>query len=219
MRSAEKALERGRKYIRTVRKKRLASDPAYRESMNAYMREYKRAWRANGCKPLGVFKPKPKLSPAELAARARVRSEKYNSREEVRQRNREHTRKSVARQKAEDPEGYAERHRERRRRFTSDGRAKMYFIQAESGPIKIGFTTKRMLGRLQELQCGNHERLSILKVTGATREQEVAVHDRFVKDRIRPRGEWFRCTPELLAFIASLPELPALPDEATRPRS
>ena len=92
--------------------------------------------------------------------------------------------------------------REAQRKFCSDGRPKMYFIQAASGPVKIGFTTKRIEGRLQELQVGNHEELTVLLVVAATREEEYRTHLRF--EHLLIRGEWFRPAKELLAFIASI---------------
>jgi hypothetical protein len=121
---------------------------------------------------------------------------------------REKERRRSARWRAENPEKYRESHAEARRKFTADGRPKVYFIQVPSGPIKIGFTTKRMAGRMQELQAGNHEELTLLKATLGSRAEEKALHDYFRQTRIR--GEWFRPTTELLEFIAELPELPPL---------
>jgi hypothetical protein len=82
----------------------------------------------------------------------------------------------------------------------SDGIPKIYFVQVESGPIKIGFTIKKIRSRLHELQGGNHETLHLLGlIQPATKELELQLHRRFEAHWIR--GEWFRPVPELLQFI------------------
>lgn len=85
----------------------------------------------------------------------------------------------------------------------ADGQSKMYFIQASSGPIKIGWTrSKKATIRMQELQVGNHEQLVLLAVVPATELEEMEAHKRFEHARIR--GEWFHPVPELLQFILTL---------------
>ncbi len=95
------------------------------------------------------------------------------------------------------------RSREGQQKFCMDGTPKVYFVQATlTGPIKIGFTTKRMAGRLRELQGANHEELEILAVVPGTKENELALHRRFAHLRIR--GEWFHPAKELLEFVWAL---------------
>lgn len=77
-----------------------------------------------------------------------------------------------------------------------------YFIQeGEDGPIKIGFTSKLLKARLQELQCGNSSTLEVRHVIHGNKEQEL--HERFARNRIR--GEWFHPSEELLQLISQPP--------------
>jgi len=79
-----------------------------------------------------------------------------------------------------------------------DQRLRMvYFVQAASGPIKIGATVD--IGtRILELQVSQWERLSLLGIFHA---KERDVHDQFA--HLRLRGEWFRPEQDLLDFIAA----------------
>ncbi len=74
----------------------------------------------------------------------------------------------------------------------------IYFIQAASGTIKIGFTTN-WLERLKSLRQGTHETLTPLVVIEGDKAREKAILERFATSRIR--GEWFEPSPLLLEFI------------------
>jgi hypothetical protein len=76
----------------------------------------------------------------------------------------------------------------------------IYFVQAASGPIKIGFTDN-WTRRKNSLQHGTYEELKKLLVMPGKLEGEQALHRLFSAHRIR--GEWFRPAPEVLALIAS----------------
>jgi len=79
---------------------------------------------------------------------------------------------------------------------------KVYFVQ-ESGmhAIKIG-TAKNVDRRVKAMVVGTPHLLSVLAIIEGNREVESALHKRFAHARIR--GEWFRATPDLLAFIDDL---------------
>ena len=70
-----------------------------------------------------------------------------------------------------------------------------YFIQNESGLIKIG-RTNNLKVRLRSLQVGNAH---TLKVLGVTDIKEREVHKKFVTSKIR--GEWYQDSPELQRYI------------------
>ena len=76
----------------------------------------------------------------------------------------------------------------------------IYFVQAGDGHIKIGFA-KDVPSRLAELQTAHVVPLTLLAHVVGDRLQEAALHRRFAAGRVR--GEWFRSSPELLAFIAA----------------
>lgn len=82
-----------------------------------------------------------------------------------------------------------------------DGAPKIYFAQIPSGPIKIGFTTKKPSGRITELQAGNHETITLLWAGAGTKTQERKLHERFAA--LKLRSEWFQPAEELLQFIAA----------------
>jgi hypothetical protein len=72
-----------------------------------------------------------------------------------------------------------------------------YFIQAGSGPVKIGISGD-VTRRMGLLSTATHELLCLLgSIDG---DHEVSLHRRFATDRIR--GEWFRPTKALLAFVS-----------------
>ena len=79
---------------------------------------------------------------------------------------------------------------------------KVYFIQVESGPVKIGFTRKRPEGRLKELQTGNHQSLTLVLVIPGTQDDELKLHQEFA--RLEIRSEWYRPEQELLDRIRLL---------------
>jgi hypothetical protein len=89
---------------------------------------------------------------------------------------------------------------------------KTYFIQAASGPVKIG-KANSVRTRLSTLSCSSHEVLSILGVIEG--DEEKRLHLRFKASRIR--NEWFRPSESLLAFIAENAS-PVAPDLDDRER-
>lgn len=85
----------------------------------------------------------------------------------------------------------------------------VYFIQAgERGPIKIGYADD-VAKRKAKMQADNHEPLLLLGVITGDAKTESDFHQRFATARIR--GEWFTPTAELVAFTATLSELPSQP--------
>jgi hypothetical protein len=78
---------------------------------------------------------------------------------------------------------------------------KIYFIQAASGPIKIGTTKKRAQRRLEELQIANHETLTLLATIPGDQQTEVKLHEQF--KHLLIRGEWFRPGEDLLSYITT----------------
>lgn len=87
------------------------------------------------------------------------------------------------------------------------GRPCVYFIQAGlRGPIKIGVAVD-LVARMYEHQCSNHEALFVVGlVLDAGRPEEQELHRRFRGDWLR--GEWFRRSRALVAYIKTLPEAP-----------
>ncbi len=80
----------------------------------------------------------------------------------------------------------------------SRSRTFIYFIGAESGPIKIG-KARNVKSRLSGIQTGHPEVLSCLGVMMGPERLEVGLHSRFSQYRLR--GEWFDRSPEILQFI------------------
>lgn len=80
----------------------------------------------------------------------------------------------------------------------------VYFLQAASGPIKIGYTAT-LGARLRALRSGSPERLTLLGHVRASERYEKAVHLRF--QHLRLRGEWFRPADELLEYIQAVATL------------
>lgn len=77
----------------------------------------------------------------------------------------------------------------------------VYFIGAETGPIKIGIAVNPE-NRLKGLQTSHHEKLAILATVSGDLDTEKAYHRRFKRYRIK--GEWFERCPEIEAEIESL---------------
>lgn len=78
----------------------------------------------------------------------------------------------------------------------------IYFIQAgENGPIKIGYTEKSPYKRLNSLQVGNHEELTLIAIMPGGERSESELHKRF--EYAHKRGEWFYPTLRLIRFINS----------------
>ncbi len=74
---------------------------------------------------------------------------------------------------------------------------KIYFIRCNEF-VKIGWAYDPMKRR-NLLQRGSPYILELIGTIDAVQTQEAAVHRHFAADRVR--GEWFRMTPELAAFI------------------
>ncbi len=89
--------------------------------------------------------------------------------------------------------------RRKRRRVIKRGRS-IYFVEA-IGLIKIGITGD-VDNRLSELQVGSPAPLRLLFSTRGTTRQEHALHCYFTEERVR--GEWFKASKRLLAFIEEL---------------
>lgn len=77
----------------------------------------------------------------------------------------------------------------------------IYFIRDEAGYIKIGYATN-VSYRMNALQTASRQKLTLLaRVPGSTLDEK-ALHRRFRAARVR--GEWFRPTPELRAYISEV---------------
>lgn len=75
----------------------------------------------------------------------------------------------------------------------------LYAIQAgDDGPVKLG-TAVDPVARLRVLQTPHHTRLHLRAAWPGERVDERALHARFGANRLH--GEWFGCTPELIAFV------------------
>ncbi len=76
----------------------------------------------------------------------------------------------------------------------------IYFIQAENGHIKIGFTdADDAMIRLASLQTGSPVLLKLLATIPGTIEEEKDLHRRFGAHRLH--GEWFKPVAEILDII------------------
>lgn len=80
-----------------------------------------------------------------------------------------------------------------------DAEGVVYFVQARSGPVKIGWT-RDIDVRFSQLQVGNHEQLTLLRIIPARAALERELHRAF--DAYRCRGEWFWPAPPLMQMIA-----------------
>ncbi len=80
----------------------------------------------------------------------------------------------------------------------------IYFIQqGDNGAIKIGYSTNPEK-RLQTLRTASPLPLRILKIIVGGKTKEKDLHRQFA--HLQMDGEWFQSTPELLEYIATLPE-------------
>ncbi len=83
----------------------------------------------------------------------------------------------------------------------------VYFIlNSDSNAIKIG-RAKDVEKRLKSLQTGSPAKLQLISKVRVASEKEAAkkeklIHQQFKESRIT--GEWFRCSPELDDYIASV---------------
>lgn len=79
---------------------------------------------------------------------------------------------------------------------------KVYFIQS-GDHIKIGITSGPIQKRLKALSTAHHQDLVLLAVVeDQTGRMEMELHQRFASDRVR--GEWFKASADLLAYIESI---------------
>ena len=80
----------------------------------------------------------------------------------------------------------------------------VYFIQANgpSGPVKIGYTGRRVSQRLAEGQTFAPEELTVLVEAPGTPADEAKLHRLFAP--LRLRGEWFRYEGELRELVMML---------------
>lgn len=76
---------------------------------------------------------------------------------------------------------------------------RVYFISDGGYAIKIGVGSDPE-DRLSKLQVGNAKKLKIIGMVRGSFELEAAIHRHFDANHVR--GEWFRDTAELRAFIA-----------------
>jgi hypothetical protein len=82
-------------------------------------------------------------------------------------------------------------------------RGYIYFLLSEKmGAVKIGFTRGKIEGRLREWRTWHPYDFDMLKLLEGTMIEERKLHKRFSKDKIR--GEWFKYSPEIKAYIDSL---------------
>jgi hypothetical protein len=77
----------------------------------------------------------------------------------------------------------------------------VYFIGAQSGPIKIGIAGN-VQNRLKGLQTGHHEKLELLATCEGGQSLERDYHKRFASRRLN--GEWFERCPEIEGEIERL---------------
>lgn len=80
----------------------------------------------------------------------------------------------------------------------------VYFIQSDppDGPVKIGYTGRRVRQRLAEGQTFAHQELTLLAETYGTMADEAKLHRLFAS--LRLRGEWFRYEGELRELVMML---------------
>lgn len=90
----------------------------------------------------------------------------------------------------------------------------IYFVAAENGAIKIGFTRTDAQRRLSSLQVGSPVRLDVVAAVAGTQYLEHQLHDYLSASRLH--GEWFRRTSEVEQIIRkAISNLPLL--HATTP--
>jgi hypothetical protein len=77
----------------------------------------------------------------------------------------------------------------------------VYFVQAETGQIKIGLA-RDVEKRVAQLRTGSPVQITLLAVTDGGQPREFTYHQRFAEHRLH--GEWFRPNPDILAEIERL---------------
>lgn len=79
----------------------------------------------------------------------------------------------------------------------------IYFVQADpSGPVKIGYTGRRVRARMAEGQTFAPQELTLLAETYGTMADEAKLHRLFAHQRVR--GEWFRYEGGLQELVMML---------------
>lgn len=78
----------------------------------------------------------------------------------------------------------------------------IYFLQAESGPVKIGIA-RSPKDRLRQVQTHTHEEVRLIGVMPGNFKIERELHKRFRAFHIR--GEWFNFSEEIQKLIAENP--------------
>lgn len=73
--------------------------------------------------------------------------------------------------------------------------------QGPDGPVKIGYAANPYT-RVQSMQAGNPDQLTLLGVCRGGRGAERALLAAFRPHRVR--GEWFKPVPEIMAFVNGL---------------
>ena len=75
----------------------------------------------------------------------------------------------------------------------------IYFIESESGHVKIGYTSVPIKSRLSALQTSCPFKLKLLKTIDGGRKKEKELHYIFRNSHFR--GEWFKKTKGLMKHI------------------
>lgn len=91
----------------------------------------------------------------------------------------------------------------------------VYFVRAETGPVKIGYTSGRAwyrhaLHRLSSLQSYSPVELRLLAFLPGSQEDERRLHRVFKRDRLH--GEWFSLSDDLADLISALTDREFFPD-------
>lgn len=86
----------------------------------------------------------------------------------------------------------------------------IYFVRSSAGPIKIG-VTKNIRNRLQQIQGQSPHKVSLISAFCGSSVLEREIHKRFSDGRLF--GEWFSCSPQLIAYAADHNDPEAWPKE------
>lgn len=92
----------------------------------------------------------------------------------------------------------------------TSGKTVVYFVGAEDGPIKIGFSSN-LPNRITEIQCGNPAPVRLLAFARGGQKTEARYHRRFFRHRLH--GEWFSRAPEIVREMDRLRTLNGYPIE------
>jgi len=85
--------------------------------------------------------------------------------------------------------------------------SQVYFLRcASTGLVKIG-TSRNVASRLSQIQSDSPGKIALVGLEPGGVERERALHAHFAADR--ERGEWFRESSALSAYIATLPPIEA----------